>query len=129
MKAHKPELHQLGSALDLLLVEVLRERVQLGLPVDTASLTKDRCALEDRLASAFEEIDFDEMPAQWSWEQAALNLAAHIVSEMLQEIRKQQRSDRGFPKYTEEMVERYIGNCYRRSDRRYYLYVVTVDHV
>lgn len=86
----KPDLHQLGSSLDLLLVELRKERVKLRLPVDDASLAKDRSILENRLASAFEEIDFNEMPAQWSWERAALNLAVQVVSEMLSEIRAHQ---------------------------------------
>ncbi len=61
-------------------------RAKLGLPTSLVSLTADREELEQRLLLALDETDLQEMPAQWSWEAAAVALAAHITQQMIQEL-------------------------------------------
>lgn len=66
--------------------ELLSARRNLGLPTSLVSLTTDREELEQRLVMALDETDLQEMPAQWSWEAAAVAIAAHITRQMIDEL-------------------------------------------
>lgn len=66
--------------------ELLSARSNLGLPTSLVSLTTDREELEQRLVMALDETDLQEMPAQWSWEAAAVAIAGHITRHMIDEL-------------------------------------------
>lgn len=91
MNTARRELRQLSAELDCLVEALQLERIKLGLPIDVVDMARDRRTLEDRLALAFEDIDLEDMPSQWSWEQAVLSLAQHIVVTMLYEPRESKR--------------------------------------
>ncbi len=69
--------------------ELVCARARLGLPTDTVLLTADREELEQRLTRAFEDTDLQEMPAEWSWEAAAVAIAAHITQQMVSELQEE----------------------------------------
>lgn len=66
----------------------------MSLPLDLACLTADRRTLEDRLIMAFEEIELEEMPPGWCWQQAAGSLAEYVVEQMLFELGQGEKSYR-----------------------------------
>lgn len=92
MNTARQELRQLSAELDCLVEALQLERIKLGLSIDVVDMAKDRQTMEDRLALAFEEIDLEDMPPQWSWKEAALALAQCIVATMLLELREGKRS-------------------------------------
>jgi len=79
-------LQQLSSPL---VDELVCARAKLGLPTTAVLLTADREELEQRLTRAFEEVDLQEMPAEWSWEAAAVAIAAHIAQQMIAELQEE----------------------------------------
>lgn len=66
--------------------ELLSARRKLGLSTSLVALTTDREELEQRLVLALDETDLQKMPAQWSWETAAVAIAAHITQQMIDEL-------------------------------------------
>lgn len=66
--------------------ELLSARRKLGLSTSLVALTTDREELEQRLVLALDETDLQKMPAQWSWETAAVAIAAHITQKMIDEL-------------------------------------------
>jgi len=88
MPPHTVDPTRLQLLLRPYMDELVAARVKMNLPIQLPQITSDREELEQRLMLAFSEIDLQEMPAQWSWQEAAKTIAAQITDMMIKELQE-----------------------------------------